>query len=138
MAPIASDRSWTWQSAAWIARLFTYWFLLDAFHIGGSFRNAMLVLGVQVVAMLTPLTPGGAGVQQALLLTVFAGTATGVQVAAFSVGQQIALAAGAAALAFGALAMIFRFRSFKEVIRAGREHRKKGDAPPQSPADAHA
>lgn len=118
----------TWQSLAWISRFFTYWFLLDAFHIGGGVRNALLVLGVQVVAMLMPFTPGGAGVQQALLLTVFAGAASGAEVAAFSVGQQIALAAGAAAMAFGALALIFRFRSFKEVIRAGKEHRKQGDS----------
>ncbi|MBB4662532.1 lysylphosphatidylglycerol synthase transmembrane domain-containing protein [Conexibacter arvalis] len=120
----------TWQAAAWVSRFFTYWFLLEAFHIGGGVRNAMLVLGVQVVAMLMPFTPGGAGVQQALLLAVFAGAATGAEVAAFSVGQQIALAAGAAAMAFGALALIFRFRSFKEVIRAGKEHRKQGDVPP--------
>jgi uncharacterized membrane protein YbhN (UPF0104 family) len=124
----------TWQAGAWVARFFTYWFLLDAFHIGGGVRNALLVLGVQVVAMLMPFTPGGAGVQQALLLTVFAGTASGAEVAAFSVGQQIALAAGAAAMAFGALALIFRFRSFKEVIRAGKEHRKHGDMPPDARA----
>lgn len=127
----------TWQAAAWVSRFFTYWFLLEAFHIGGGVRNALLVLGVQVVAMLMPFTPGGAGVQQALLLTVFAGAATGTEVAAFSVGQQIALAAGAAAMAFGALAMIFRFRSFKEVIRAGKEHRAQGDPRPP-PADAPA
>ena len=58
------------------ARFAAYWFLLDAFHIGGSVRNVLLVLGVQVVAMLVPFTPGGAGVQQALLLTVFAGAAS--------------------------------------------------------------
>lgn len=124
----------TWQSAAWVSRFFTYWFLLEAFHIGGGVRNALLVLGVQVVAMLMPFTPGGAGVQQALLLTVFAGAASGAEVAAFSVGQQIALAVGAASMAFGALAMIFRFRSFKEVIRAGKEHRRQGDSPPDAAA----
>lgn len=117
-----------WQSAAWVARFFTYWFLLDAFHIGGSVRNALLVLGVQVVAMLVPFTPGGAGVQQALLLTVFASAAGASQVAAFSVGQQIALGAAAAAMGFAALALIFRFRSFKEVVRRGREHRRAEDA----------
>ncbi|MGN6188686.1 MAG: lysylphosphatidylglycerol synthase domain-containing protein [Conexibacter sp.] len=114
----------SWQSAAWVMRFAAYWFLLDAFHIGGSVRNVLLVLGVQVVAMLVPFTPGGAGVQQALLLTVFAGSATASQVAAFSVGQQIALAAGAVAMGFGALVVIFRFKSFKEVVRRGREHRR--------------
>jgi uncharacterized membrane protein YbhN (UPF0104 family) len=119
----------SWQSAAWAARFAAYWFLLDAFHIGGSVRNVLLVLGVQVVALLVPFTPGGAGVQQALLLTVFAGSATAAQVAAFSVGQQIALAASAVAMGFGALVLIFRFKSFKEVVRRGREHRRADDAP---------
>jgi uncharacterized membrane protein YbhN (UPF0104 family) len=119
----------TWQAGAWLARFAAYWFLLDAFHIGGGVRNALLVLGVQVIATIVPFTPGGAGVQQALLLTVFAGAATSEQVAAFSVGQQIALAVVSAGMAFGALALIFRFRSFKEVIRRGREHRREGDAP---------
>jgi uncharacterized membrane protein YbhN (UPF0104 family) len=115
----------SWQSAAWIARFAAYWFLLEAFHIGGSVRNVLLVLGVQVVALLVPFTPGGAGVQQALLLTVFAGAASSSEVAAFSVGQQIALAVAAVAMGFAALALIFRFRSFKEVVRRGREHRRE-------------
>lgn len=114
----------SWQAAAWLSRCAAYWFLLDAFHIGGSVRNVLLVLGVQVVAMLVPFTPGGAGVQQALLLTVFAGSATASQVAAFSVGQQIALAAAAVSMGFGALVLIFRFKSFREVVRRGREHRR--------------
>ena len=114
----------SWQALAWLARCAAYWFLLDAFHIGGSVRNVLLVLGVQVVAMLVPFTPGGAGVQQALLLTVFAGSATASQVAAFSVGQQIALAAGAVGMGFGALVLIFRFKSFKEVLERSKEHRR--------------
>ncbi|HZV76110.1 MAG TPA: lysylphosphatidylglycerol synthase domain-containing protein [Conexibacter sp.] len=119
----------SWQSAAWLARFAAYWFLLDAFHIGGSVRNVLLVLGVQAVALLVPFTPGGAGVQQALLLTVFAGAATASQVAAFSVGQQIALATVAVGMGFAALALIFRFRSFKEVVRRGRAHRRGEEAP---------
>src|SRR5256885_2338034 len=99
-----------WQFAAWIARLAAYWAFLDAFHIGGSVRNALLVLAVQVVASVFPFTPGGAGVQQALLLQIFAGP----YVAAFSVGQQIATAVLSAVLGFGALLFIFRFKSFQE------------------------
>jgi uncharacterized membrane protein YbhN (UPF0104 family) len=117
----------SWQSAAWFARCGAYWFLLEAFHIGGSVRNVLLVLGVQVLAMIVPFTPGGAGVQQALLLTVFAGSASASEVAAFSVGQQIALGAAAVGMGFAALVLIFRFRSFKEVVRRGREHRRAED-----------
>ena len=62
-------------------------------------------------------------VGQALLVKVFAGAATGATVAAYSVGQQIAIAVWMLAIGFGALVFIFRFRSFKEVIAAGRAHR---------------
>ncbi|HEY2318125.1 MAG TPA: lysylphosphatidylglycerol synthase domain-containing protein [Solirubrobacteraceae bacterium] len=110
-----------WQFASWIARFAAYWALLDAFHIGGSFRNALLVLAVQVVASVFPFTPGGAGVQQALLLQIFAHNP---YVAAFSVGQQIATAALSSALGFGALVFIFRFKSFKEVMARARAHRR--------------
>jgi uncharacterized membrane protein YbhN (UPF0104 family) len=110
-----------WQFASWVARFASYWALLDAFHIGGSVRNALLVLGVQVVASVFPFTPGGAGVQQALLLTIFAGNP---DVASFSVGQQIATAALTTACGFGALVLIFRFRSFREVIERGKADRR--------------
>ncbi len=60
--------------------------------------------------------------QQALLLTIFAGS---TEVAAFSVGQQIATAVLGAVLGFGALVFIFRFKSFGEVIQRGREHRRQ-------------
>jgi uncharacterized membrane protein YbhN (UPF0104 family) len=112
----------TWQFASWIARFISYWGLLDAFHIGGSVRNALLVLGVQVVASVFPFTPGGLGVQQALLLKIFAGSA---YVAAFSVGQQIATAVLSTALGFAALVLIFRFRSFREVLARAKEHRRQ-------------
>jgi uncharacterized membrane protein YbhN (UPF0104 family) len=117
----------SWQAASWVARFFAYWALLDAFHIGGSVRNALLVLAVQVVASVFPFTPGGAGVQQALLLTIFAHS---TDVAAFSVGQQIATAVLSSVLGFAALVLIFRFRSFREVIARGREDRRGETAPP--------
>jgi len=115
----------SWQFASWIARFAAYWALLDAFHIGGSVRNALLVLGVQVVASVFPFTPGGAGVQQALLLTIFAHSGSAPTVAAFSVGQQIATAVLSGVLGFAALVLIFRFKSFKEVMERGREHRRQ-------------
>ncbi|MEA2160910.1 MAG: hypothetical protein QOD66_3290 [Solirubrobacteraceae bacterium] len=121
----------SWQFASWIARFAAYWALLDAFHIGGSVRNVLLVLGVQVVASVFPFTPGGAGVQQALLLTIFA---RNPNVGSFSVGQQIATAVLSGVLGFAALVLIFRFRSFKEVMQRGREHRRQEAA--EGAADA--
>jgi uncharacterized protein (TIRG00374 family) len=115
---------WLVQLAAWVFRVAAFWNLLDAFNIGGSVRNVLLVLGVNAVSSVVPFTPGGAGVQQAFLVKVFAGTAATSVVASYSVGQQIAIAAFSLGLGFFALVTIFRFRSFKEVIAAGREHRE--------------
>jgi uncharacterized membrane protein YbhN (UPF0104 family) len=109
------------QAAGWVVRFAAYWFLLEAFNVGGSFRNVMLVYGVAAVSSLVPLAPGGAGVQQALLVKVFAGVASGATIAAYSVGQQIAIAAFTAGIGFVALVTIFKIRSFKEAIRLGRE-----------------
>jgi uncharacterized membrane protein YbhN (UPF0104 family) len=115
---------WLVQFVGWLFRFAAFWFLLEAFRIGGSVKNVLLVLGVNAVAAVVPFTPGGAGVQQAFLVKVFAGTATGATVAAYSVGQQIAIAAFSLGVGFIALATIFQFRSFREVIAAGREHRE--------------
>ena len=114
---------WSVQAVAWVSRFAAFWCFLDAFHVGGSVRNVLLVYAVAAVSSLIPLTPGGAGVQQALLVKVFAGSAAGATVAAYSVGQQIAIAAFSAGLGFVALALVFRMRSFREVIRRGREDR---------------
>jgi len=119
---------WLVQLAGWCFRFFAFWMLLEAFNVGGSVRNVLLVLGVNAVAALVPFTPGGAGVQQALLAKVFAGTAAGATVAAYSVGQQIAIAATTFGLGFASLVYIFRFRSFKEVIAHGRASREAEEA----------
>src|SRR4051812_14710715 len=111
---------WLVQFAGWLCRFTAFWCLLEAFNVGGSVRNVLLVLGVNAVAALVPFTPGGAGVQQALLVKVFGSGAT---VAAYSVGQQIAIAALTFGLGLAAVVWIFRFRSFKEVIAAGRAQR---------------
>jgi uncharacterized membrane protein YbhN (UPF0104 family) len=106
------------QFAGWLLRFTAFWLLLEAFNIGGSVKNVLLVLGVNAVAAAVPFTPGGAGVQQALLVKVFGGGA-----AAYSVGQQVAIAATTFAIGFFSLLFIFRIRSFKEVVARGQEER---------------
>ncbi len=113
-----------WQAGAWICRFTAFWLLLDAFRVGGSVNNVLLVFAVNQVAGAVPFTPGGAGVQQALLVKVFAKSAPTAVVAAYSVGQQIAIAVFTALVGLGAVIFIFRFRSFKEVLYAGRASRE--------------
>jgi uncharacterized membrane protein YbhN (UPF0104 family) len=98
----------SWQAAGWVLRFVSYWFFLEAFHIGGSFQNVLLVMSVQTIATLLPLTPGGAGAQQALLVATLVGPGP-IAVLTYSVGQQIAIAAWTVVL--GALALIFVFRT---------------------------
>jgi uncharacterized membrane protein YbhN (UPF0104 family) len=131
---------WVIQFVGWLFRFTAFWFLLEAFNIGGSVKNVLLVLGVNAVAAAVPFTPGGAGVQQAFLVKVFAGTATGSTVAAYSVGQQIAIGAFTIGVGFVLLATVFKFRSFKDVIAAGRADREEGraDAERARPTEAPA
>ena len=132
---------WLVQFAGWLFRFAAFWLLLDAFNVGGSVKNVLLVLGVNAVAAVFPFSPGGAGIQQAFLVKVFAGTASGATIAAYSVGQQIAIGAFSLALGFAALAGIFHFTSFKQVIAAGKAARAAeaepataGPSAPRAPA----
>jgi uncharacterized membrane protein YbhN (UPF0104 family) len=109
------------QVLGWLSRATAFWFFLDAFGIGGSVRNVMLVFAVSSVSGLIPLAPGGVGIQQALFAKVFA--QDGAHAVAYSVGQQIVVAALTAGTGLFAVLFIFRFRSFKEVVHAGREDR---------------
>jgi uncharacterized membrane protein YbhN (UPF0104 family) len=118
------------QLGGWCFRFAAFWMLLEAFRVGGSVKNVLLVLGVNAVAAAVPFTPQGAGVAQALLVKVFAGTAATSTVAAYSVGQQIAIGLLTFGIGFGALVFIFRVRSFKEAIRLGREARAAEAAGP--------
>jgi len=117
------------QFVGWLFRCTAFWFLLEAFNVGGSVKNVLLVLGVNAVAAAVPFTPQGAGVAQALLVRVFAGTAPAATVAAYSVGQQIAIGAFVFGIGFAALFFIFRLRSFGEVIARGREDRAAAEPP---------
>ena len=125
---------WGVQAIAWLFRFTAFWFMLEAFNIGASVRNVLLVLGVNAIASALPFTPGGAGAQQALLVQVFAGAAVTATVAAYSVGQQIAIAAFSFAMGFVALVFVFKIRSFKEVIRAGQADRAGADGEPAAAA----
>jgi uncharacterized membrane protein YbhN (UPF0104 family) len=107
----------SWQGVAWVMRFFSFWFFLEAFHVGGSFQNVLLVMSVQTISNLLPLTPGGVGAQQALLVATLVGPGP-IAVLTYSVGQQIAIAAWTVIL--GALALIFVFRTtdWRRLIRS--------------------
>ncbi len=114
-----------WQGVAWFLRFFSFFFFLEAFNIGSSVENALLVMSVQALSTLTPFTPGGAGAQQALLVYVFRDKASRTAVLAYSVGQQIAIAAVNVAAGLVALFYMVGTTDFRSVIRLGREEEKR-------------
>ena len=117
------------QLGGWCFRFAAFWMLLEAFNVGGSVRNVLLVLGVNAVSAAVPFTPQGAGVQQALLAKVFAEPGRGAIVASYSVGQQIAIGALTFGIGFASLVWIFRYRSFSEVIARGQAERATSRSP---------
>jgi uncharacterized membrane protein YbhN (UPF0104 family) len=109
----------SWQMVGWLCRFASFWFFLEAFHIGGSVENVLVVMAVESVAKALPFTPGGAGAQQALLVATLAGPSAAA-VLSFSVGQTIAVAAWAALLGFISLAVVFRITDWRQLLREGR------------------
>jgi glycosyltransferase 2 family protein len=108
-----------WQMVGWLFRFAAFWFFLDAFNIGGSFENVLLVMSVESVAKALPFTPGGAGAQQALLVATLEGPSRAA-VLSFSVGQGLAVAVWAAVLGFVSLAVVFRITDWRRLLREGR------------------
>ena len=115
-----------WQLAGWFCRFASFWLFLDAFHVGGSFQNVLLVMSVQAISGALPFTPGGAGAQQALLVATLEGP-TFATVIAYSVGQQLAVTVWSVAIAFVALIVVFRSRDLRALIREGRTAQAEGD-----------
>lgn len=123
-----------WQGIGWLFRFAAFWFFLEAFGIGGSVGNVMLVMSVQAIANVVPFTPGGAGAQQALLVATLHGP-TRTAVLSFSVGTQIAMAAWSVVLGFMAILLVFKTTDWRGLIREAQDDAASDAAMlrPQSP-----
>jgi uncharacterized membrane protein YbhN (UPF0104 family) len=117
----------SWMAVGWLFRFGAFWFFLEAFNIGGSAENVLFMMGVQAVSTLTPFTPGGAGAQQALMVYAFRDVAPRSTVLAYSVGQQIALAAFNVACSLVAIFLMARTLSFRALVRRGEEERRAAE-----------
>jgi uncharacterized membrane protein YbhN (UPF0104 family) len=114
-----------WQGIGWLLRFASFWLFLEAFNIGGSFENVLLVMSVQAITGALPFTPGGAGAQQALLVVALDGP-TYAAVLAYSVGQQLAVTIWSVIIAVAAMTFVFRTRDWRGLIREGREAQAEG------------
>jgi uncharacterized membrane protein YbhN (UPF0104 family) len=109
-----------WQGIGWLFRFAAFWLFLEAFGISGSIGNVMLVMSVQAIANVIPLTPGGAGAQQALLVATLSGPSR-TAVLSFSVGTQIAMAAWSVVLGFAAILLVFKTTDWRGLIKQAQE-----------------
>ncbi len=118
-----------WQSVGWVCRFAAFWFFLEAFGIGGSVGNVLLVMSVQAIANVVPFTPGGAGAQQALLIATLSGPSRAV-VLSYSVGTQIAMAAWSVVLGFAVMVLVFRTTDWRGLIKQAEEDeaRERGES----------
>ena len=102
-----------WQLAEWALRLATVWFMLGAFRIEQSVRNVLLVQAAESVATLVPISPGGVGTQQALLVYTLRGSASRSALLAFSVGMKLTLTCVNVIVGFAAILLTLRTLRFR-------------------------
>jgi uncharacterized membrane protein YbhN (UPF0104 family) len=112
------------QIVGWGCRVGSAAAFLEAFGIPGTLRNAVLVMVVGSLTTLLPVTPGGVGTQQALIVVVLAGAASDSQLLSFSVGMQAAVAIANALLGGLALVLMLRTLSLRSAIGHARHHQQ--------------
>ena len=121
----------TWQALSWGFRLATLYWMLRAFHVPASLHNALLVQIAQSLSTVLPITPGGAGTEQGLLLYLFRGKAARSALLSFSVGMHIAVVVVNVALGVAAVALMtrsFRFGKLRQQAAADAAAADAADA----------
>jgi uncharacterized membrane protein YbhN (UPF0104 family) len=113
-----------WQLADWSLRLVAVFFFLRAFGIPATVHNALLVQVSQSLATILPVSPGGIGTEQALLVYIFRHVTSKSTALSFSVGMRVTLLVVNALVGFGAILLMtgtLRVRRAAEADRAGSE-----------------
>jgi uncharacterized membrane protein YbhN (UPF0104 family) len=108
------------QALGWACRAAAMFAFLQAFHIPADVSDAVLALAAGSIATLMPLTPGGIGPQQALLVYMFNGVTTRSAVLSFSVGMQFAITISNAIVAAICLSLMLRRLPWKLRLHKGK------------------
>ena len=117
----------SWQALSWAFRLAAVWWFLKAFSIPATLHNACLVLVVQSLSTLLPISPGGAGTQQGLTAYVLRGKAgSTTALLSFSVGMNIATIA--TNVVMGSVALVLTLRTVR-----WRRHMRANESVPAEP-----
>jgi uncharacterized membrane protein YbhN (UPF0104 family) len=106
----------SWQALDWGCRLATIYFLLRAFHLPATLHTALLVQVAQSLSTLVPLTPGGIGTEQGLLVYIFSGKAAKAAVLSFSVGMKVTLMSVNIVIGVAAIGVMLRTLRWRQVL----------------------
>jgi uncharacterized membrane protein YbhN (UPF0104 family) len=113
------------QVLGWCCRVASAAAFLDAFGIPATLRNALLVMVVGSLTTVLPVTPGGVGTQQALIVVVLGGTAASDgQLLSFSIGMQAAVTLSNALIGGFALVLMLRTLSLRAAIGHALHHQR--------------
>jgi uncharacterized membrane protein YbhN (UPF0104 family) len=112
------------QLAGWACRVGAAAAFLEAFGIPGTLRNALLVMVVGSLTTLLPVTPGGVGTQQALIVVVLGGAASDAHLLSFSVGAQAAVIVANAVIGGIALILMLRTLQLRAAIGNALHHQR--------------
>lgn len=109
-----------WQALDWMLRLATIYFVLRGFGLVANLHNALLVQVTQSLSTLMPLTPGGLGTEQALLVYVFRGEAPTGALLSFSVGRLAVITAVNVVVGFAAIGLMLRTFRWRRRVESGQ------------------
>ena len=108
------------QLCAWSCRIGVVFCLLAAFDLTATIPLAALVVVAGGLSTLAPVTPGGAGTQQAMVALALQGTASTSGAVSFSVGMQVGVTVVNTLIGLAALMLMFRTFQPVAAVRAGR------------------
>lgn len=95
-----------WDAADWTLRLIAVFFFLQAFGLPATPYNAFAYLVAGSLSTALPLTPGGIGTEQALLVFLFSDVGPASTILAFSVGVKLVIISVNVTLGVAAVALM--------------------------------
>lgn len=107
-----------WDAADWAFRLTAVFCFLQAFGLPATPYNAFAYLVAGSISTALPLTPGGIGTEQALLVFLFSDVGARSTILAFSVGVKLVIITVNVALGVGAVAIMLGSLRWRERVQA--------------------
>lgn len=107
-----------WDAADWALRLTAVFFFLHAFGLPATPYNACAYLVAGSLSTALPLTPGGIGTEQALLVFLFSDVGPASTILAFSVGVKLVIISVNVTLGVAAVAIMLRTLRWRDRVEA--------------------